>query len=453
MKKLIKTTSAALALSLALSTAVFARESLPVRTTLEEQGFTVSWDNDNKCVIIEKGEYKKVEPIGENITLDYDTTYADSEFFEKILVESGSLCVDPRPSKTVTVEKADKDGILAKTDVGEVLFKFDEKTLFRHEKNKRAYTVADIKEGMTLRIFHSEAMTMSIPAQCYASEIVILEDSDEAQLAHTTATVKEIAEGYVLASNDTLGEVMFLCDENTFIHHQFNKKHYTIADVKAGDKVEFIHADAMTASLPPQVYVSEMVVLASAVTAVPEDNKIHTLATVVEVGDTYIATNPDASFSTASYIFNIDENTIIRGKAGEKNCTIADIKVGDIVEFVHGEAMTRSVPPQSYAYEIILLASADGTKEAAKTTAATVTEVGAGYVLASNDEMGEVMFRFDEDTTITCVRDGQPFAVIDLDVNKLGDYIHVGDTVIFTHAEAMTASIPPQVYTYQAIVE
>lgn len=53
-------------------------------------------------------------------------------------------------------------------------------------------------------------------------------------------------------------------------------------------------------------------------------------------------------------ILNIDENTVIRNSNGQP-LRLEDLSVGMTIQIKHSMAMTMSLPPQTYAYEIIVL--------------------------------------------------------------------------------------------------
>ena len=349
MKKFVTLSSALLCSAVIFSSAAFAGDLLPVRKTLEERGYTISWDGENMSVIIEKGDFKHIEPVGEKVSLDGYTTYAAEEFFNEIEA-AATLQVEPKLSMKATVKDVNiKEGyILAANEArGDIMFRFDENTNFHHEKNKMFYTAADIVVGMELEFCHNEAMTMSLPPQTYAYEIIF---HDDAAKLSTTATVKEIGEGYILAENETMGEVMFRFDEKTNFHHEKNKMFYTVSDVEVGMKLKFYHEEAMTMSLPPQVYASEIVFFDAADTAIAIPVAMITTATVKEVGDGYILAESEEK---GEIMFLVDESTHFHHEKNKMFYTISDVEVGEVLDFIHSDVMTLSLPPQVYASEVV----------------------------------------------------------------------------------------------------
>ena len=351
MKKILTLSSALLCSAVIFSSTAFAENLLPVRKTLEERGYTISWDNDNKSVIIEKGDFKCIEPVGEKISLEGNTTYAAEEFFNEIEAAS-NVQTEPKLSMTATVKDINiKEGyILAANEArGDIMFRFDDKTNFHHEKNKMFYTAADIVVGMELEFCHNEAMTMSLPPQTYAYEIIF---HDNEAKPFMTATVKEIGEGYILAETKDMGEIMFRFDEKTNFHHEKNKMFYTVSDVAVGMELRFYHEEAMTKSLPPQTYASEIVFFEAdttdAMIAIPV--AMITTATVKEVGEGYILAESEEK---GEIMFLVDESTHFHHEKNKMFYTVSDVEVGAVLDFIHDDVMTLSLPPQIYAREVI----------------------------------------------------------------------------------------------------
>lgn len=77
---------------------------------------------------------------------------------------------------------------------------------------------------------------------------------------------------------------------------------------------------------------------------------------------------------TEGILLNVDENTVIRGEEG-KDIEFKDLAKGMEIEAVHSLAMTMSLPPQTYAYEISVKSDKEETEQLA--TAGAIADINA----------------------------------------------------------------------------
>lgn len=77
---------------------------------------------------------------------------------------------------------------------------------------------------------------------------------------------------------------------------------------------------------------------------------------------------------TEGIVLNVDENTIIRDAEGKK-IELKELAKGMEIEAVHSMAMTMSLPPQTYAYEISVKSDKDEKEQLA--TAGAITDINA----------------------------------------------------------------------------
>lgn len=134
---------------------------------------------------------------------------------------------------------------------------------------------------------------------------------------------------------------------------------------------------------------------------------------------------------------NIGKNTIIMDDSGSP-MSIHDLREGMRVNAEFSAAMTRSIPPQSNAYRIIVL------KELPSVSVTTDRVVGVdptnNFLLAGNpyDMYDQILFTI-SDETIILDQDENP---IELEEIKPGQLVRV------VHAIFQTLSIPPQTPAY-----
>ncbi len=81
-----------------------------------------------------------------------------------------------------------------------------------------------------------------------------------------------------------------------------------------------------------------------------EASIFETTGTVTEIGENYIEAET-AQYGTV--VFNIDESTRFHHAVNRRIYTLNDVKVGDTLSFYHSGAMTMSLPPQTYTYEVV----------------------------------------------------------------------------------------------------
>ena len=344
MKKILKSTALTLAAMLLLSTTAFADStSLPVRETLEEKGYQVNWVQETKTVVITDGGFKVEEPVGEEITLDYDKTYAPESFFEE--VDNQRKAYEEYSTKA-TVKEIGEGYFLADTEkLGEVMFRFDDNTFFKHEMNRRLYRADDLTVGANLKVYFSPAMTASIPPQVYAIEVVFLNSVQVEERLSMTGEIIETGENFVLVNTDNMGEVMFKFDENTNLHHEMNRMFYAFTDLSEGMLVTVYPSEAMTASLPPQAYAHEIVIL-----NVAESENVTYTGKVAEIGEGYFVIETE----NGEFQFNCDENTNFHHVMNRRLYRLESLEKDMEVEVIAQNAATFSLPPQAYAIEVII---------------------------------------------------------------------------------------------------
>lgn len=257
---LFKKSTAVLCLAAILSsTTSFASEALPVRKTLEEKGYEVSWVQETKTVVITDGGFVVKESVGDTITLDYDTTYASEEFFAEVDAMRKAY---EEYSTNASVTEIGEGYFLADTEkYGEVMFRFDENTRFRHEINRRRYMADDLTVGSNVKIYLDSVMTASLPPQTYAIEVVFVEEAESnVSVAVTTGVVSEVGENGFLVQTSDGNEFQFNVSDETRFHHSVNKRIYKFDDIEKDMEVEVTHSEEMTLSLPPQATAIEVVI-------------------------------------------------------------------------------------------------------------------------------------------------------------------------------------------------
>ena len=131
---------------------------------------------------------------------------------------------------------------------------------------------------------------------------------------------------------------------------------------------------------------------------------------------------------------NVNQNTVILNSLGRTMC-LCDIHKGMRVDAVFSSVMTRSIPPQSNAF---LLVVKSGGRPSANTSTGRIVSVDAGSNSITTGVPGNInsQTRFIiTNSTVIRNRSGNPIRLSDL---------RPGQMVRIIHANFQTASIPPQ---------
>ncbi len=155
------------------------------------------------------------------------------------------------------------------------------------------------------------------------------------------------------------------------------------------------------------------------------DENIISQCTVKEIGEEGILVE-DSEIGEVVIIVNNTEIT-----DGEGNPVSGDeISVGDKLNIVYGEAMTKSIPPINSPVKIVI----EGNEgDEVPLGECVVKEISDNGILVEDSKIGEVVIVVNDDTKIT---DGEGNSVN-------SDEISVGDELEVIYGEAMTMSIPP----------
>lgn len=255
-------------------------------------------------------------------------------------------------------------------------------------------------------------------------------EPQEAAQGLETAIISEVGEKSIVVDTLTGNTVVLNIGEETKLTGKDGEE-IKITDLTKGMKVNVVYGPIMTASLPPQnVPVS--------VKIVEERESETSLAKVlaVDLEAQQIVTGEDVEKPETQVVFNVGEETKIT-KDG-KEIELKDIKADDTIRVIHSIAMTRSLPPQTAAYEIEVV---DADKAQMPETAeleGTIAEVDA--------EAGHVTIGDEKDPNAqTILLVGEETEIVDNDGKtlKLED-LKKGMEIKAVTKNMMTMSIPPQ---------
>ncbi len=262
---------------------------VPLRAVGEALGYEVSWNNDTETAslvnalgttydfkIMSKDDFTKAP-----VLVNDSSTYIPLESLSEVLGEKYTVngeVAEIAPSAIVTVKEFSAENKSILVDDPErghvVLYVTDETEITSSENAELTASFEDIGDNDILRVFYSNAMTMSIPPQTSAVAVEILakavntEPEDPSLQVSQTApvsavyegTVKEVSEEGVLISEENYGEILLTISDDTSVHHEVNKRAYTVSDLEAGMKVKAVCSTMMTKSIPPQTAAYEIII-------------------------------------------------------------------------------------------------------------------------------------------------------------------------------------------------
>lgn len=205
--------------------------------------------------------------------------------------------------------------------------------------------------------------------------------------------------------------------------------------LEVGDTIMATYSNAMTRSIPPQSNATQILKLEQSdnlddITAAPMlPSKVQLNAVVKEVNndDDYKSILvTDMNENNSEIVLNLDEDTIIADVNGNW-INFEDLKEGDKLNIVHSQAMTMSLPPQTYSYSIIV--NNDQVAFPHYIEVSKIEKLDDGTVKLTNED-GDLILSLTDETEVKIFND-----------KAKADSIQKGD-IILAWFDIMTASIP-----------
>lgn len=264
---------------------------IPLRAVGEALGYTVSWNNDTETAVLAKAETTygfKIESKNDfsktPVLVDDSVTYITPEALmllnEKYVINGEVIEVAPSVVVTVKEVASEEHSLLVEDpERGDVLvYVTDETEITAPEGTETPASFESIGKNDIIRVFYSSAMTMSLPPQTRAIAVELdakavnnggsetenpsLQPGQTAPIGSVyEGTVKEVSEEGVLISAENYGEILLTVSDDTSVHHEINKRAYTVSDLEAGMKVKAVCFGMMTKSIPPQTAAYEIIIV------------------------------------------------------------------------------------------------------------------------------------------------------------------------------------------------
>lgn len=214
-----------------------------------ENAKTINYEGKNYVSVAElsKALGKEVKSQGNQVIISTPQESEKPEVADQMVIAKATIKSVDQENRQVTILA---DGLADKRENYLVLNVGTEKeTVIRHEKNKMAYRLESLEPGMLIKVVHGSQMTMSIPPQTPAKEIIILADektSDVKPLPPTQekdyelddAIIKEInhAQKYLVVVEDGK-EYKIAFTNKTKVEFEDSKKNPNVNSLKVGQEV------------------------------------------------------------------------------------------------------------------------------------------------------------------------------------------------------------------------
>lgn len=200
----------------------------------------------------------------------------------------------------------------------------------------------------------TEATEITTPAK----EVVTIESATIKNINKEGTQVTILPAG---KEDDFANTIILNVNEDTTL--TVDGKPATLADLSLGMEVSVTHSTAMTRSLPPQTAAFSIAGKTTATTPekLPEYMVLEDVQ-VVEVNETkwgyqvVVGKNDSPNEITSQTILNVNDDTSIHHEKNKMLYTVKDLEKGMKVSVKHSPVMTMSLPGQTTAFEITILA-------------------------------------------------------------------------------------------------
>ncbi len=287
----------------------------------------------------------------------------------------------------------------------------------------------EVKEGDLITAVVSTMTTRSLPPQSYAFYITVRKDAED--MAPIYMTVDEIKDGLIY-SQDGNYEVSF---EGAEVGMYRTKNIVKAEELTKGSEI-FVYADVMTMSIPALVNPTKIVIMSIAQTEEIEETKENEELPEVQefIADTQIIEGvvkavSEEQIELDEFALNVDVNTLIC----DAELIPTEVKAGDRVTAIASTMTTRSLPPQAYAFYVIV-----ASEEKAAPIFMTVGEVKDGFIFSAD---GNYKVSF-ENAEVGMYRTKNIIKAEEL----------TKGSEIFVYADMMTMSIPALVNPTKIVV-
>lgn len=327
-----------------------------------------------------------------------------------------------------------------------VVVKINEDTKLK-DQNDLPILANEIKEGMQVEAIYSKIATKSAIPQSngYSLKVTTHKDNDVIRATGEVKSVREsIVGGKLIAiskegNKDGSIDFELNLNGNTIVIDENGKK-LSVEDIKVGMKIDGYRELRETRSIPPQSNSIKLVVKEDH--SLKMEGKIGRINTGINgtkyvdliKGGTKNVTDGGVRLIISDKTEIVDENGI--------PVEFDELKSDMEIEAIYSKIQTRSIPPQSNAYKIVVK---DENKVESQDFRGIIKEIYNGkdvtYVTISDElgHHGQIRLVVGKETKITD-KNGKKINITDL---------KNGMTIEGKHSLAMTFSIPPQTAAFE----
>ncbi len=197
--------------------------------------------------------------------------------------------------------------------------------------------------------------------EAFLSEILATEYSvdgdkiDIIEMKPVTVTSVDLNENVISVKDDMWDEVIVYLNDDTVITNA--GKPATKEDIKEDSLIHILYAPAMTMSLPPQTSAVKIEVNPNAPVDLENEEQVGTEESVAFEGTIKEIISEDqilVDINGEEVVLNISDETNIHHEINKMRYTVEDLEVGMKISGSHSMIMTRSLPPQTPTFEIVI---------------------------------------------------------------------------------------------------
>lgn len=179
---------------------------------------------------------------------------------------------------------------------------------------------------------------------------------DVIQMSPVTVKTVDLKENTISVEDDTLGEVIVRISEDTVITNA--GKPAEKEDIKADSLIHILYSPVMTMSLPPQTTAVKIEVNPNAPVEVEGDTEGENVQQSVAFEGTIKEVMSEdeilVEINGEDTVLILSDETNIHHERNKMKYTAGDLEAGMNISGQHSMAMTRSLPPQTVAFEIVI---------------------------------------------------------------------------------------------------
>ncbi|MDE6357897.1 MAG: copper amine oxidase N-terminal domain-containing protein, partial [Eubacteriales bacterium] len=335
----------------------------PVRAVFEKLGFEVGYEPVGKIVTLTKGAqyvtfstiedgytFARMAPqklgqvpiVKEGITYVPVTLLTEIMQMEGVSVDGLTLTIEEKSEEAQVAEEAEVK--IEQTIITAIDEKANTITVNEPLKGEIVLNIKDLKieyttedkalmVGQAVEVEYGDISTASEPPINTPKSLKVVQKYDVVKVLNVEKDDKGNTK--VLVKDEEMGEVVLIVSKET--------KMEGVEEIKIGQVLKVAMSNAMTMSIPPQTNAKEISII-SAKTEEPEIEEAKEFSTVeivsIDKENSQITIKDE---KMGEVVLNISDEIKLEGISDINK--VYELKAGDKLNVIYGEAMTRSLPP------------------------------------------------------------------------------------------------------------